>query len=396
MMVGLRTHNSILQRFCLFLLIVVGCTALLSSCCIRKYGCCTYRVECDSCICKCAFARRPQVMVRYPPFIIDYAPDDCGDNQEAVEETPIPPEYLKPLHRVTEPYIISKGDVLEVSIFAEDENGFGEVVVAPDGRVYFMFLDGIEAEGRTCDDLSKEIEKGIASIYTHPSVAVVPKVKAAEYYMILGKVLKPGVYALNTAVNLRSAIGQAGGLDDTNSYRDTTIRVANLGNSFVIRDGKRLAIDFESLIHTGDESQNIYLKPGDYVYIASSLDDQVYILGAVGGTIVPYKDNLTLVGALTPSYGPVNPDPYMRGNWREILIIRGNLDCPCVIRADFLTMLSGDAKDIYLLPGDIIFVPNYQMRFGRALIRLAVDAFIQAFVSSAASWEVDKMFNLIP
>lgn len=347
--------------------------------------------SCSSCGNSCgSCGRRPPVMVKFPDMFVDYAPEECTKRDEG--ESNIVAEDLQALQLQKEPYRITKGDILEVSIFTTDENGSGEVVVAPDGRVYFMFLDGIEAVGRTADELARDLEKGLSSIYSYPSVAVVPKVKAAEHYLIMGKVLRPGAYPLTTAIDLRSAIGEAGGLND-GIYRATTMRIASLANSFVIRDGKRLPVNFSKLIRKGDESQNIYMKPGDYVYIASALEEQVYVLGAFGGRMVPFKDDLSLVGALTPVFGPYTHDPYRRPNWTDVLIIRGNLECPCVIRANLCAILAGTAKDVYLLPGDIVYVPNQGVRFGKVLVRLAIDAFISGFFSSAGEFYINRIFN---
>jgi hypothetical protein len=137
------------------------------------------------------------------------------------------------------------------------------------------------------------------------------------------------------------------------------------------------------------------MKPGDYIYIASALEEQVYVIGPFGGRMMPFKDDLSLIGTLAPVYGPYSRDPYVRGNWREILIIRGNLDCPCVIRCDFMSILAGEAKDVYLLPGDIIYVPNQGVRFGKLLVRLAIDAFISGFFSSAGEYYINRIFNYV-
>ena len=308
--------------------------------CVRivKKGCCTYRLKCDSCLCKSQ--RRPQVMVYYPPVIMDYAPCDVHtrDGEKSIE-----PSDLNPLQVHEEPYRIHKGDILEVSIFTHDENGSSEVVVAPDGRIYYLYLPSMIAEGKTLDELSKELEDKLSSIYSGPSVSVVAKVKSADYYMVLGQVGRPGVYPLVSSVNVRQALADAGGVLGAES-RGTTIQLASLNESYVVHKGKKLSIDFNALINEGKDDENIYLRAGDYVYIASSLNNLIYILGPFGGHAAPYKDDLTLVGALAPVYGPFTRDPYLRGNWRDVLIIRGNLCDPCVIRADFLTILSGDAK----------------------------------------------------
>ncbi len=360
--------------------------------CVRvvKKGCCTYRLACDSCLCKCS-GRRPEVMVYYPPVIMDYAPED--EDPEADEgRTQIAEADLQPLQPHDEPYQIHKGDVLEVSIFTHDENTASELVVAPDGHIYYLYLPSIKAEGKTLEELAKELEERMAAIYTSPSVSLVAKVKAADYYMVLGQVGRPGVYPLISSVNIRQALADAGGVLGANS-QGSTIQLASLNESYVIHNGKKLNVDFSALINEGREEQNVYLRPGDYVYIASSMNNLVYILGPFGGNASPYKDDLTLVGALSPAYGRFIRDPYARGNWRDVLIIRGNFSCPRVIRADFLTILSGDAKDIYLHPGDIVYVPNKEMRFGRELVKIAIDAFIGSFISNVAAYEANKLID---
>lgn len=384
----MRTHSKTPFLWLMLAILVLGSFTG----CVRivKRGCCTYRLKCDSCLCKASHYRRPQVMVYYPPVIMDYAPCDVHDRDH--DGTPINPADLNPLQSQEAPYRIHKGDVLEVSLFTHDENGSNEVVVAPDGRIYYLYLPSIFAEGKTLDELTKELEEQLSSIYSGPSVAVVAKVKAADYYMVLGQVGRPGVYPLISSVNVRQALADAGGILGADS-RGTTIQLASLNESYLIHNGNKLNIDFNGLINEGRDDQNIFLKPGDYIYIASALNNLVYILGPFGGHAAPYKDDLTLVGALAPAYGPFTRDPYLRGNWRDVLIIRGNLCNPCVIRADFLTILSGDAKDIYLLPGDIVYVPNKEMRFGRELVKIAVDAFLGSFISNLAAYEANKLVD---
>lgn len=331
-------------------------------------------------------------MIDWAESIIDYAPD-CGPySPESIQGTPISRDLLNPLQPSGEKYRIDVGDLLEVSVLTHDENTVTTVVVAPDGNIYYAFLPAIPAKGRTTEEVAADIESGMAKILVTPSVLVVPKVKASQYFVILGKVNAPGVFPLNTAVTLRQAIGDAGGLA-FGSYNDTTISVANLKASFVERDGQRLNIDFDALLYKGAENQNIYLRPGDYIYIASALDQEVYILGAVPARMSPYTDGLTLLGALTPAYGPYSMDPYVYGNWKDVLIIRGSLECPCVIRVDFTRILSGDARDVYIYPGDIIYVPHKTARFGRMLIKLAIEAFVSSFVSNWASFEAGRLLQ---
>lgn len=333
--------------------------------------------------------KRPCVMVNYCPCIIDFAPDCCPPEEK--QHTPIPREFLKPEYQRHGEYRIQIGDILEISLLTHEANSASSVIVAPDGNIYYMFLNAIPAAGRTADELAKQIEEGMTKVYVAPSVLVIPKVKAEQYYMILGKVFQPGVFPLESSIDLRQAIGNSGGITQ-GSFGVTTGYMANLGNSFVVRDFKRLDINFSDLIYKGDNSQNIFIRPGDYIYLGSALNQEVYVLGAVPARIAPFQQGLTLLQTLAPSYGAFSEDPYVYGNWNDVLIIRGRLCCPCVIRVDFTKILYGCAKDVYLQPGDLVYVPNQKARFGRVLIRLAIDAFMSSFISNIGQYEANRFF----
>ena len=45
-----------------------------------------------------------------------------------------------------------------------------------------------------------------------------------------------------------------------------------------------LPIDFEQLMNSGDEDQDIYIRPGDYIHIASNLRN-IYAIDAENGGI---------------------------------------------------------------------------------------------------------------
>ncbi len=335
--------------------------------------------------------RRPAVILSQAPETIDFEFKDkrhphSDENQEnfPIPEE-IPKEYFLPYQSDQKEYCISVGDVLEISIFGNDDTLVSEVVIAPDGRLYYMFIDGINAEGLTVSELSEEIKKRVLHLFVDPEVAILPKKIASQSYMILGKVAKPGVYPIISAVTLRQAIGEAGGIIQ-GGYRGTTISVVNLRNSFICRQGKKLPIDFEKLLYTEGFEQNIYVQPGDYIYIASALhESEIFLVGALREQKpIPYKDGLTLVSALSGGSGLVGGLTSV-GNVQKILILRGSLEAPQTMQIDLLKILDGSARDVYLLPGDIVYVPNKEARFGRELVRSAIQAFVTAFGNSAGS-----------
>jgi len=172
--------------------------------------------------------------------------------------------------------------------------------------------------------------------------------------------------------------------------------ISNLRNSFIVRDGKRLPVDFTKLISSADHTGDVLIKPGDYIYIALNDDRDVYVLGAVTVPLaVPFKDEMTLMKALSSAGGWRMGGPF-GADVNNVMIIRGELECPVVMCVNLCELLKGNETDVYLQPGDIVYVHNKKFRFGRELVRLAITSFIYAFVNDAGIFIADKLFPISP
>jgi len=278
--------------------------------------------------------------------------DDLLD-KEAFEELEtkreLDPSWLIPSK---EPYQIGVGDWLEIEITGI--SGSRSVTfVMPDGQVYYDLAGGVKASGLTVSELSQHLEEALKRDYSSPSVNVTLQEVRSRRAWVLGRVNKPGLYPLSQPTTLLEAISLAGGLF-TSRFSGSTEELADLDNSFVLRDGEVLPVDLLALIKKGDMSQNIYLRDGDYVYLPSSLSQNIHVLGAVRlPQAIGYKDKMTLVAAIAHAKG-LTPD----ANIHKILIIRGSLTNPKVAVVDFQAILSGKETNIQLRPFDIVWVPD--------------------------------------
>src|SRR5690606_16738918 len=127
---------------------------------------------------------------------------------------------------------------------------------------------------------------------------------------------------------------------------------ADLGQSFVIRNGKRLPIDFEALIKGGDMSQNIYLQPDDFVYLPSATARDIYVLGAVRMPKAVGRQHRTLAAAIAEAGGTV-PTAYRS----HVGIVRGSMNDPKIAIVNYDDIVRGKAPDVVLEPRDIVYVP---------------------------------------
>jgi polysaccharide biosynthesis/export protein len=273
------------------------------------------------------------------------------------------PDLLRPGDNF---FTLGPGDSLEIEIVGNPASR-AVTFVGPDGKIYFHLLPGLDVWGLTLAQTRALLEKELAKFLTGPQVAVTLRAVGSKYVWLLGRLNKPGVYPLTGPMTLLESIALAGGAARSLSQASTE-DLADLRHSFVMRQGQLLPVNFQRLLRDGDASQNIFLQPDDFVYVPSTLAQEVYVLGAVRfPRAVPYTEQMTLVSAIAGGsgpqqfavlsgldLGPMTPDAYLS----HVAIVRGSLAEPQVAVVDYNAVIKGQAPDVRLEPGDIVFVPN--------------------------------------
>lgn len=110
----------------------------------------------------CSFSRikeePPQVEVSEAPV-------------ETISEQGAQPLFEQPLS--TRSGKLAAGDVLNVSVMGEEELE-GSAAIAPDGRLYYAFLEGIAASGKSVAEVKRDLESALSRYLIHPQVAITP------------------------------------------------------------------------------------------------------------------------------------------------------------------------------------------------------------------------------
>lgn len=111
--------------------------------------------------------------------------------------------------------------------------------------------------------MKKEIAQQINRIIRDPEVIVNVVGFESKKYFVLGEVYRPGVYPFEGKVRVIEAISRAAG------YKEDT---AALKSIIVIRRGyttnpKAMRVNILNVIRKGDISQDIFLEPGDIVFV---------------------------------------------------------------------------------------------------------------------------------
>lgn len=251
----------------------------------------------------------------------------------------------------TEPLRIGPGDLIEVETVGETASR-ATLLVGPDGKIYYSILPGLSVWGFTLSETKNLLEREASKLTRlKPELSVTLRTLGSQRVWVLGSVEKPGVYTLSTPTTLLEAISGVGGIQATPGAANAS--AADLQNSFLLRNGRMVPVDFEKLFQQGDLSQNIYLLPDDFVYVRPVNNPTVYVLGAVTNpNILPYSTDMSLAAAVALSGGTI---PYAHDS--KVVVIRGGLTRPKVATADYQSIIKGKVSDIALAPGDIVYVP---------------------------------------
>ncbi|HBC86887.1 MAG TPA: hypothetical protein DCZ94_08035 [Lentisphaeria bacterium] len=301
----------------------------------------------------------------------------------------LPPLEKPPVKKeeYTGPYLLDKGDVIEISVLDEPEMT-RNVSVIPDGTITYLLVGEIQAKGKTLKGLREELEVLLKEYFVKPRVSVILNKLHEEkemledigYVSLMGALSHPGKYKITKGDRITDAVAQAGGLLYINDFQGGR-SIANLKASYISRNGVKLDIDFDKLLRLGDMRFNISVEMGDFIYIGEADTDAIIVLGEVAlPQIIPHNRDISIVEAISRCGGFTE-----KGMKSEVIIIKASPDSEVkCVKVDLEALLLGTGKDknILLEGGDIVFVPEHGLseyaRYAGYLITFA-DLVLKAY-----------------
>jgi polysaccharide export outer membrane protein len=158
-------------------------------------------------------------------------------------------------------YLLQPGDVVEISVWKED-NLKKELLVRPDGGLTFPLAGDLRVAGHTTVEVGHELEARLDKYFSDVTVNVsVIQINGNQVYVV-GKVNRPGVYKFDRAVDVMQALSLAGGTTEFAGVDD--IRIIRRG-----ADGRQQVFPFAySDVARGRRlEQNIVLHSGDTLVV---------------------------------------------------------------------------------------------------------------------------------
>ena len=114
-------------------------------------------------------------------------------------------------YAASESYKVQPGDVLDISVWKEEELQ-KEVIVRPDGGISFPLAGDLQAADKSITQITNEITKKLEKYIPDPVVSVSALELAGNKIYVIGQVNAPGEYRATSYLDVIQAISMAGGV----------------------------------------------------------------------------------------------------------------------------------------------------------------------------------------
>lgn len=247
--------------------------------------------------------------------------------------------------RYVREFRIGAWDVLEVSVYGEEDYGDIRVQVTEYGKIKLPLVGEVEVMGLTQGELEKSLSQLFVEkdIFQNPSVTVLVVERQSQRVSMLGAVANPGRYELLGRQKLLHVVAEAGGFT-TFDGEITLIREQQDPLKILIKD-----------LVSGDDRFNIPLQPNDIVYVRPEETVLIFVGGAVGspGALEVPKSNIpTLYRAIIQAGGFTQ-----RASKGKVRIKRMDENGEeRIIQVNAKDIEKGEKPDIPLQAGDVVIV----------------------------------------
>jgi len=287
-------------------------------------------------------------------------------------------------------YILGPGDRIALWVQEAEEFTGKTFRIERDGKVRLPLVGQMRAAGLQVSEFEEALRSQLSVYLLRPTFSVTVTEYSSQPVTVAGMVVRPGTIQLRGARTLLEILNEAGGLrEEAASYARIT-RKADQGqiplkNAVVdpLSQNSLAEINLSRLFVGEDTSQNVALRPGDFIVVPRV--ELVFVIGQVakqGNIQVSERETTTvlkavaLAGGLTP-----NAKPAAARILRPILGGPKRAELPVDLRA----VLDGKVADIPLQPDDILYVPEstgkkITARMIESMLTVGLGSVVWAFV----------------
>ena len=271
-------------------------------------------------------------------------------------------------------HVLGPGDQISIHALNVEEISKDPVRIASDGHVSLPLVGRIQAAGLTVKELEQELQKRLSSFVREPSVALNLVEMQSQPVSVLGAVNKPGSVQVQGRKTLFEVLSMSEGLRPDAGHSIVITRSLEWGPlplKDVVNDMERKVsigkVSVRSIMEAKNPEENILVQPHDVISVPRA--DMIYVIGDVrkpGGFVLNEHESLSVLQALSLAEGMLST---AASDKVRILRKQETTSARQEIAINMKKIMAGKAKDVPLLPEDILFVPNSAARsaFYRAL-----------------------------
>ena len=159
-----------------------------------------------------------------------------------------------------EPYYVGPGDVLEISVW-RDENLTRELVITPDSILSYPLIGDVNVANMSVAEIRKIITLKLAEYVPDASVAVIVKQINSLKAYVIGQVKSPGVFPITQETRVMQVLAMAQGLTPFAAEREIHIL------RYEGKNTKKIGFDYKEVLKGNNLEQDIVLKRGDVIVV---------------------------------------------------------------------------------------------------------------------------------
>ena len=254
----------------------------------------------------------------------------CTSTAVLAQETTLPPEpvpsqavppnnfnSVPTSYAASSSYLLGPGDRIEVSVYGYPEYT-GPLSVLPDGTIALPIVGKVNAEGKTTDQLTRELRVILDRILVDPAVSISLNSLRPVVINVSGEVYRPGPVQLQDTTNVNQdieiayappsvseALVEAGGVRRTADIRNVIV-VRKLPNGETVN----AEINLWDALWTASLPEEMLLRDGDLVFVPRLAEGEVLDSQLLArSSLAPDTVRVRVVGEVTnPGEVAVSPN----------------------------------------------------------------------------------------
>lgn len=178
-------------------------------------------------------------------------------------------------------YTLGPDDVIEIVVMRHPEFS-GTFPINSEGKIQYKFVGDINVRGLTKKQVEEKLVKILSNYVVSPEINVTITEYRSKFIFVLGEVGQPGKYYIKSeAITVRDAVVTANLPTTAAAMRKCSLITPDKSGKV-----KNKAVNIYEILYGGDLRKNIEMRPGDVLYVPSTVMAKVIrVISPVATTV---------------------------------------------------------------------------------------------------------------